>query len=155
EGTVTRIRPDSGDLTKPPGMELKFQPLDERSRELVARMLRARDEAAQFRDETTDAQTRIRDGSTSTGTDTGPTPIRESDEQLPTLQPLERTGAQKAIRDSSDALPLPRPRQDESGAVTLAQAPPSDANGESVHPGTHASTTPINVDGERPSGNFA
>src|SRR5258705_8740238 len=27
EGTVTRIRPDAGDPTKPPGMELKFVPL--------------------------------------------------------------------------------------------------------------------------------
>src|SRR5262249_60498002 len=39
EGTVTRIRPDTGDPAKPPGMELKFAPLDLPSRELVARML--------------------------------------------------------------------------------------------------------------------
>src|ERR1700744_2864268 len=41
EGKVTRVRPESADVTKPPGMELKFVPLDERSRELTERMLKA------------------------------------------------------------------------------------------------------------------
>src|SRR5437764_14783501 len=76
EGTVTRIRPDSGDASKPPGMELRFIPLDEASQVLVERMLRARDSTgqfsavttppppplpSQFREESTDAQTNIRD----------------------------------------------------------------------------------------------
>jgi Tfp pilus assembly protein PilZ len=38
EGTVTRIRPDSGDASKPPGMELRFVPIDEASRKMVERM---------------------------------------------------------------------------------------------------------------------
>src|SRR5438445_11178455 len=98
EGTVTRIRPDSGDPTKPPGMELKFVPLDEQSRELVGRMLRAREGTGsfaavntpppslvgaapqgQFREESTDAQTNVRDGSTSSAMP------REFDESVPTL----------------------------------------------------------------------
>src|SRR5258708_18761279 len=41
EGTVTRIRPDVGDPAKPPGMELRFVPLDETSQKLVLRMLAA------------------------------------------------------------------------------------------------------------------
>ncbi|HEY2746050.1 MAG TPA: PEGA domain-containing protein [Polyangia bacterium] len=129
EGTVTRIRSDTGDPSKPPGMELKFQPLDEPSRELLGRMLRARDlstgqfsavttppspsSPSQFREETTDAQTNIRDGSTSSAIP------REFEESPPTLPPLAKTGAQQIIKG-------PEARQDESGAVTLAQAPPSD-----------------------------
>src|SRR5436309_11477017 len=42
EGTVTRTRADVGDSGKPPGMELKFQPLDETSRALVDELLNAR-----------------------------------------------------------------------------------------------------------------
>jgi Tfp pilus assembly protein PilZ len=38
EGTVTRIRPDQGDPSRPPGMELRFVPIDEDSRKMVARM---------------------------------------------------------------------------------------------------------------------
>src|SRR5439155_19411471 len=49
EGTVTRIRTDSGDPSKPPGMELKFVPLDEASQKLVARMLKAREATGQFK----------------------------------------------------------------------------------------------------------
>lgn len=41
-GTVTRIRPDQGDPAKPPGMELRFEPIDQASRDMVARMLNAR-----------------------------------------------------------------------------------------------------------------
>src|SRR4051794_35883957 len=85
EGTVTRIRPDSGDASKPPGMELRFLPLDEASRVLVERMLRAREStgqfsavttpppppppasSSQFREETTDAQTNVRDSTHGTG----------------------------------------------------------------------------------------
>jgi len=136
EGTVTRIRPDSGDASKPPGMELKFVPLDEASRELQARMLRARDQGtgqlsvvseppsplpsarvstSQFREETTDAQTNVRDGMSGTSS----LPSREFDESPPSLPPLAKTGAQQIIDPN-------QPRQDESGAVTLAQAPPSD-----------------------------
>ncbi|HEY1585516.1 MAG TPA: hypothetical protein VGH63_07495, partial [Polyangia bacterium] len=126
EGTVTRIRPESGDPSKPPGMELKFVPLDEASRELLGRMLRARDTstgqfpavttpaASHFREETTDAQTNVRDGSTSSSIP------REFQESPPTLPPLAKTGAQQIIKGPQE------PRQDESGAVTLAQAPPSD-----------------------------
>src|SRR4051812_43914978 len=35
EGTVTRIRAETEDAARPPGMELSFQPLDAPSRELV------------------------------------------------------------------------------------------------------------------------
>src|SRR5882757_2672384 len=42
EGTVTRIRPDQGDPSKPPGMELRFEPVDDASRAMVARMLSSR-----------------------------------------------------------------------------------------------------------------
>lgn len=136
EGTVTRIRPDSGDPSKPPGMELKFVPLDEPSRELQARMLRARDQGtgqfsvvseppsplpsarvttSQFREETTDAQTNVRDGVSGTSS----LPSREFEESPPTLPPLAKTGAHQAIDPTE-------PRQDESGAVTLAQAPPGE-----------------------------
>ena len=71
EGNVTRIRADTGDPSKPPGMELKFVPLDEASRTLLDRMLHARDAgtgqlsavtsvpSSQFREETTDAQTNM------------------------------------------------------------------------------------------------
>src|SRR6266568_9082578 len=41
EGTVTRIRADQGDPSKPPGMELRFQALDSASRDMVARMMAA------------------------------------------------------------------------------------------------------------------
>jgi len=34
-GTVTRMQPDTGDSHRPPGMELQFVPLDERSQTLV------------------------------------------------------------------------------------------------------------------------
>ncbi len=42
EGTVTRVRADTGDAAKPPGMELRFKPLDVPSQEMVQRMLDAR-----------------------------------------------------------------------------------------------------------------
>src|SRR5690242_2872340 len=152
EGTVTRIRPDTGDVTKPPGMELRFQPLDEASRQLVARMLRAREGTGQFRAEDTGAQTRIRDGSAESGSNrgavsnvSGPIDTRAFDEAVPTLAPLEKTGAHQAMRDEADE--APRPRQDESGAVTLAQGPPGEhveTSGATPlpHPGTHATTAP-------------
>ncbi|HEX6835782.1 MAG TPA: PEGA domain-containing protein [Polyangia bacterium] len=150
EGTVTRIRPDSGDPSKPPGMELRFIPLDEPSRALVERMLLARESTgqfsavttppppplpSQFREETTDAQTNVRD---SAGATVLP---REFDESVPTLAPLEKTGAQEAIDDS------PRPRQDESGAVTLAQS----------LPGSRASPPPLPRDRseDKQSGGFS
>ncbi len=152
EGTVTRIRPDTGDVSKPPGMELRFQPLDDPSRELVARMLRARElTGGQFRDESTDAQTRVRDGSGSTGI------TRDFDEAVPTLQPLEKTGAQPALSDDT-----PPPRQNESGAVTLAQGQPGERAPsppplplEPPHPATHAATNPIEVSGDKHSGGFS
>ncbi|MGZ3429585.1 MAG: hypothetical protein ACXVCV_23200, partial [Polyangia bacterium] len=163
EGTVTRIRPDSGDITKPPGMELKFVPTDEPSRQLVERMLRAREGTGQFtavqtppppripgqfREETTDAQTNIRDGSTSSAMP------REFDESVPTLQPLEKTGAQAAIRDM--------PRQDESGAVTIAQAPPRDRTTPDMPPPSLplplsplSSSMPLNAAADKQSGGFS
>ena len=156
EGTVTRIRPDSGDASKPPGMELRFIPLDEASRVLVDRMLRARESTGQFstvttpppppsgsthfREETTDAQTNIRDSS-------GTSAIRELDESVPTLAPLEKTGALPAMDE-------PSPRQDESGAVTLAQAPPGERGNTpppslplGAMPAPPLSGAPVNVDG--------
>jgi uncharacterized protein (TIGR02266 family) len=42
EGEVTRVRPDKGDPSKPPGMELRFQPLDVDSRQMIERMIKAR-----------------------------------------------------------------------------------------------------------------
>src|SRR5689334_16999017 len=42
EGTVTRIRADQGDASKPPGMELRFEPLDDDSRAMIQKMLAAR-----------------------------------------------------------------------------------------------------------------
>src|SRR5437764_14465112 len=42
EGTVTRIRSETDDAARPPGMELSFHPLDEPSRQLVARMMATR-----------------------------------------------------------------------------------------------------------------
>jgi hypothetical protein len=172
EGTVTRIRPDSGDVTKPPGMELKFVPLDEASRELVGRMLQAREGTGQFaavqtppppppaphgqfREETTDAQTNIRDGSTSSSMP------REFDESVPTLQPLEKTGAQAII------VGPPQTRQDESGAVTIAQAPPRDRTSpdEAKHedtpppslplPSVRVSSLPLDTAADRQSGGFS
>src|SRR5205814_3532443 len=104
---------------------------DDASQKLVARMLEARDatgqfEAApmsgqftapmtgQFKDETTDAQTRVRDANV-------PSPaMREFSERPPTLPPLEKTGAHRVYDDQLAS------RQDESGAVTIAQAPPGD-----------------------------
>ncbi|MDB4965075.1 MAG: pkn1 [Myxococcales bacterium] len=41
-GTVTRVQAEGGDARHPPGMELKFEPLDERSRTLVDFMLATR-----------------------------------------------------------------------------------------------------------------
>ena len=125
EGTVTRIRTDVGDPSKPPGMELKFVPLDEASRQLVGRMLQARDNG-QFKEETTDVQTKVRDTNS-------PSPaIREFSERPPTLPPLEKTGAHPSIR--ADESSGPHMGQDESGAVTIAQAPP----GERTAPDTPA-----------------
>jgi hypothetical protein len=155
EGTVTRIRPDSGDPSKPPGMELRFLPLDEKSRMLVERMLRARNESSQvsavttpppppmpgskpsqFRDENTDAQTNVRDSTHGTG------PIREFDEPVPTLQPLEKTGAQPVYRERTDTEELPR-RQDESGAVTLAQGQPGGSSARELPSGGFSTPTPL------------
>src|SRR5262245_57475928 len=82
EGTVTRIRADVGDSAKPPGMELKYQPLDDNSRSMVARMLRAR-ESVQFKEEITGAETKIRE-------DVEPT--EAFDDDSPSLPPLRRTG---------------------------------------------------------------
>jgi hypothetical protein len=109
EGTVTRIRADSGDAAKPPGMELKFVPLDEHSRDLIARMLQARAGTGQFREETSDVQTAVRDSAMPSR--------REFDEPVPTLAPLEKTGAQPSLSE---------PGQAESGAltVTIASNPP-------------------------------
>src|SRR5262245_51675071 len=45
EGTVTRTRPDVGDPGKPPGMELRFTPLDDASALLHNELLMARAEA--------------------------------------------------------------------------------------------------------------
>src|SRR6201986_1526543 len=39
EGTVTRIRAETEDAARPPGMELSFKPLDDPSRQLLARMI--------------------------------------------------------------------------------------------------------------------
>jgi uncharacterized protein (TIGR02266 family) len=169
EGTVTRIRPDSGDASKPPGMELRFIPLDEASRVLVDRMLRARESTGQFsavttpppspsaspshfREESTDAQTNIRDSS-------GAAAIRELDESVPTLAPLEKTGSMPAMDDS------PR-RQDESGAVTLAQAAPGERTNDTpppslplaampVPPLSPLSGAPVDVAGDKQSGGFS
>ncbi len=157
EGTVTRIRPDSGDPTKPPGMELKFVPLDEASRALVGRMLHAREAtgsyqavqvgpSGQFREETTDAQTNVRDGSTSSAMP------REFDESVPTLQPLERTGAQQALSDE------PPRRQDESGAVTLAQGHPHEQTAPDAPPSLPqppSLSAPLNVANDKQSGGFS
>src|SRR3954454_4900389 len=63
EGTATRVRPDVGDASKPPGMEFKFVPLTEASLQLVEQMLKARDHNGQFKEEPTDAQPKVRDGS--------------------------------------------------------------------------------------------
>lgn len=126
EGTVTRIRADSGDAAKPPGMELKFVPLDEGSRDLVARMMRARDAVqTQFREETSDVQTAVRDSAALLR--------REFDEPAPTLAPLDKTGALST--------------QNESGAVTIAANPPRDEPARPPPPPI-AST-------ENPSGSFA
>ncbi|MEO6954793.1 MAG: PEGA domain-containing protein [Polyangia bacterium] len=43
EGTVTRVRPETGDANRPPGMELRFVPSDDASRKLVELMLAERD----------------------------------------------------------------------------------------------------------------
>jgi len=88
---------------------------------------------SQFREETTDAQTNIRDSA-------GAKPMaREFDESVPTLQPLEKTGAHPSYDEA-------RPRQDESGAVTLAQAQPgqqADAPDESKQSGGFSTPTPL------------
>ena len=90
-------------------MELKFIPLDQASKDLVVRMLHAREgtehfsaltaspplsasKPSQFREETTDAQTKVRDGASASG----PMP-REFDESPPTLPPLPKTGAMPTI----------------------------------------------------------
>ena len=54
---------------------------------------------------------------------------------MPTLQPLEKTGAQEAIRSE------PSTRQDESGAVTLAQGP----LGERPRVDTPSPSVPLDV----------
>ena len=163
EGTVTRIRPESGDPTKPPGMELRFVPLDEPSRELVGRMLRARESTGQFqavptpppaapalgqfREESTDAQTDVRNGS---GTSSLP---REFDESVPTLQPLEKTGALPVMAGQQAR------RQDESGAVTIAQAPPHERTGSDPAslppPLPKALSSLLDPAGDKQSGGFS
>jgi hypothetical protein len=126
EGTVTRIRSDVGDASKPPGMELKFVPLDEASRKLVGRMLDAREHTGQFKEETTDVQTKVRDANT-------PSPaLREFTERPPTLPPLEKTGAHAII--SREEPSIPGMGQDESGAVTIAQAPPGERTAPDTPP---------------------
>src|SRR5439155_2178582 len=87
------------------------------SQKLVARMLKAREATGQFKEETTDAQTRVRDGNAPSAA------LREFTERPPTLPPLEKTGAHRAFEDEPAATPM---RQDESEAVTLAQAPPGE-----------------------------
>jgi PEGA domain-containing protein len=127
EGTVTRIRADSGDSAKPPGMELKFVPLDEHSRDLVARMLRAREGTGQFREETSDVQTAVRDSASPSR--------REFDEPVPTLAPLEKTGAQPAMSERS-----------ESGAVTVTIA---------SNPPREETPPPLPAPTSNPSGSFS
>lgn len=43
EGTVTRVRAATDDPNRPPGMELRFSPIDDASRKIVALMLAERD----------------------------------------------------------------------------------------------------------------
>ena len=74
---------------------------------------------------------------------TGPI-AREFDEAVPTLQPLEKTGAQEAIRSE------PSTRQDESGAVTLAQGP----LGERPRVDTPSPSVPLDV-ADKQSGGFS
>jgi hypothetical protein len=145
EGTVTRVRPESPDTSKPPGMELKFVPLDQSSKDLVVRMLKARDGTGQFREESTDAQTQVRP------------PVREFEERPPTLPSLPQTGTFEtlAMAPALGLLPRPEllPRQDESGAVTLAQSQPTGTPGAPRPPllPSSAFETPATI----PSGSFA
>lgn len=162
EGTVTRIRSDSGDSSKPPGMELKFIPLDEASRQLVARMLRAREATGQFKEESTDVQTKVRDNGSSPSSpsirEASSPAIREFAEGPPTLPPLEKTGAHVAHDDEPRSS-----RQDESGAVTIAQAPPGERTAPDTPPPSmpmslHPSLPPMPSNafgGDRQSGGFS
>jgi hypothetical protein len=134
EGTVTRIRPDGGDPSKPPGMELRFVPLDEPSRQLVARMLAARDQVGRMPDQQTapimtgtDSQPiaiggKFRDESTDVESPPPtPPPLPPRPPVIashPVLEPLEKTGSHAALTDLDDG-------QDESGAVTLASGGPA------------------------------
>jgi len=139
EGTVTRIRPDSGDPSKPPGMELRFVPLDASSRDLVTRMLAARDLVGRMPDQQTapivtgtDSQPiaiagRFRDESTDVDDKLLPPPLPPRPKVIdshPVLEPLQKTGNYDAIAEAEA-----QPRQDESGAVTLAQGGPMGARG--------------------------
>jgi hypothetical protein len=154
EGTVTRIRPDVGDASKPPGMELLFAPLDEASQQLVQRMLAARGQVGRMADQQTapivmgtESQPiaisdRFRDESTDVDDDL---PLRPPAlESRPVLEPLQKTGRMDAIADE--------PGQDESGAVTLSQGAPVGARPPPV-PRALPPPLPQQVD-DRPSGNF-
>ncbi len=145
EGTVTRVRPETADVSKPPGMELKFVPLDQHSRDLVDRMLKARDGTGQFREEPTDAQTQVRSTTS---------PAREFEERPPTLPTLPQTGAFSALAMGPALGLLPRtdpemPRQDESGAVTLAQPQPTSTPARPPLP-----SSAFEAPGTIPSGGF-
>jgi hypothetical protein len=135
EGTVTRIRPDVGDPAKPPGMELRFSPLDEPSQKMLLRMLAARELTARMPDQQTSPIVtgtesspiaitgRFRDEVTAVDDDLETIPPRPPViESQPTLEPLQKTGVQRAIADDDVG-------QDESGAVTLSQGGPTGARG--------------------------
>src|SRR5207248_2604433 len=85
--------------------------------------------SSQFGAETTDAQTNIRDSAQ-------PPPLpREFDEAVPTLAPLEKTGAVPSMDESSS-------RQDESGAVTLAHGLPGERAVDTPPPSLPMATLP-------------
>jgi hypothetical protein len=148
EGTVTRIRPDVGDPAKPPGMELRFTPLDEPSQKLLLRMLAARELTARMPDQQTAPivmgtesspiaiSDRFRDEVTDVDDDLVTMPPRPPViDSHPVLEPLQKTGVQNAISDDDLG-------QDESGAVTLSQGGPAGARGSGSEVPSGAFTSP-------------
>jgi Tfp pilus assembly protein PilZ len=104
-GTVTRIRPDQGDPAKPPGMELRFEPIDQASRNMVERMLNARgttqlpmSQPIQVGPQTDSSPpTRTHDPSPQTGTNPGT--------QVPTNPGPSSSSIASPVNDSGVSLP--------------------------------------------------
>ncbi len=128
EGTVTRTRPDLGDPAKPPGMELKFAPLDDASRDAVVKMhaLRAQHANAPLGDGTPPPTTQLPPPLPLTPLAPKPA-IADVPEKL-LLAPLPTTTQLPIINDGIDdgaTVEKPQSQADSQEVTTAVRDPPA------------------------------